>query len=528
NYKDKDATVKIADTLDPNVELVEDGTTPEFIKSGRTLTWEIPTAVGETAKVTLVVKVLDGAVEMHKIDNQAKASVGINNVYDAEQWTNEEENPLTEPPVKKETQTAGEEAVLSETVEGGASEDGKDLEIYGVVKPGDLVTYEISQENYKDKDATVKIVDTLDPNVELVTDGTTEGYTQSGRTLTWELPTAVGETAKVTLVVRVLESALEVYKIGNQAKASVGIDNVYDTEQWTDEEENPLTEPPVKKETLTAGEEAVLSECYRDALALAVSLRQKAVSIPLLGTGESGFPEDRALKIACKAVSEALSTAPSDLDVFLCLEGRGSIPPAWAEELRERFGAPEEKPEENVCDQEISLECLKAERKIEPILPDRVENLARFDQSFSGAYASRPAVSGPPRRSSGFRRDESEITDWLNRREDSFSVMLTRLIDEKKMTDVECYKKANVSRKTFSKIRNEKGYRPSKNTVLSFAIALELDMEETESLLRTVGFALSRSETADRIVEFFIRNRNFDIYEINAALYSYGEECLGC
>ena len=277
-----------------------------------------------------------------------------------------------------------------------------------------------------------------------------------------------------------------------------------------------------------AGEEAALSECYRDALALAVSLRQKAVSIPLLGTGDFGFPEDRALKIACEAVSEALSTAESDLDVFLCLEGKGSIPSAWAEKLQEKFGAPGEEPDESVCDLEITQECRKAEPKIEAIIPEQIKNPALFDRSFSGAYAARPAASGPSRRSGGLRRNESEMAEWLSRREDSFSVMLPRLIDERKMTDVECYKKANVSRKTFSKIRNEKGYRPSKNTVLSFAIALELDLEETESLLRTVGFALSRSETADRIVEFFIRNRNFDIYEINAALFQYGEECLGC
>ena len=114
------------------------------------------------------------------------------------------------------------------------------------MKPGDLVTYEISQENYKTKQATVKISDTLDPNVELVEDQTTPGFRKSGRTLTWELPTAAGDAAKVILVVRVLDSALEVYRIGNQAKASVGINNVYDTDQWTNEEENPLTEPPVK------------------------------------------------------------------------------------------------------------------------------------------------------------------------------------------------------------------------------------------------------------------------------------------
>ena len=96
------------------------------------------------------------------------------------------------------------------------------------------------------------------------------------------------------------------------------------------------------------------------------------------------------------------------------------------------------------------------------------------------------------------------------------------------MTDVQCYKKANVGRKTFYKINNDPKYRPSKQTVIAFAIALELTLEETERLLRTVGFSLSHSNKFDLIVEFFITNGIYDVFEINAALYKYDQVCLGC
>ena len=103
-----------------------------------------------------------------------------------------------------------------------------------------------------------------------------------------------------------------------------------------------------------------------------------------------------------------------------------------------------------------------------------------------------------------------------------------KLIDKKGMSDVECYKKANVTRKTFWKINNSASYKPSKQTVLAFAVALELSMDETEQLLRSAGFSLSHNNTFDLIVEFYITNGIYDIFEINSALYRYDQLCLGC
>ncbi|MBQ1847522.1 MAG: hypothetical protein II135_05905 [Clostridia bacterium] len=156
--------------------------------------------------------------------------------------------------------------------------------------------------------------------------------------------------------------------------------------------------------------------------------------------------------------------------------------------------------QQTVC---MAVVCEAADHKAPKMRAEK--NAARF-------FGSAPAQS---------------LQERLEQTDESFTEMLLRKIDEKKMTDAQCYKKAGVDRKLFSKIRSDRLYRPRKSTVLSFAVALGLSIDETKEMLTKAGFAFSHSSKFDIIVEYFIINGIYDLFAINEALEHFDQPLLG-
>lgn len=248
------------------------------------------------------------------------------------------------------------------------------------------------------------------------------------------------------------------------------------------------------------GEADILAACYRNALALALQKRCKSVAFPLISTGTYGFPKDLALQVAIREIGAFLLA--HDMQVYLVVFNREAF------QLSEKlFSSVQSFIDENyVAEQE------EKERTYQNM------PLASRDYSLGAPL---------PKRSAAEVREES-LEDMLEHLDAGFSETLLQLIDRTGRKDSEIYKKANVDRKLFSKIRNNPGYRPSKTTAVAFAMALELDLDETQSLIGRAGYTLTHSSLFDIIVEYFIREKNYDINELNTVLFRYDQSLIGC
>jgi O-acetyl-ADP-ribose deacetylase (regulator of RNase III) len=258
-----------------------------------------------------------------------------------------------------------------------------------------------------------------------------------------------------------------------------------------------------------ANEAKLLHRAYTSSLQLALEQDCKTIAFPLISSGIYGYPKDQALKIAVAAISEFL--LEHELLVYLVVFDKKAF--AFSEKL---FADIKKYLDDHYVDEHPVYE-----RNIE-FEPDLSKyNRVRMTTPQEKLAESQPFMPAP---AVAIKRS---LEDLLEQRDDSFSEMLLRLIDQKGMTDVETYKKANIDRKLFSKIRSKKDYNPSKATAIAFAIALELNLDETHDLLGRAGYALSHSNTFDLIIEYFINGENYDIYEINEALFAFDQALLG-
>lgn len=272
------------------------------------------------------------------------------------------------------------------------------------------------------------------------------------------------------------------------------------------------------------GEHEKLVSCYRNSLKLAAEHDCESVAFPLISSGIYGYPKAEALRTAVDTCAEFLAENGSAMTVYIVIFDKKSlnigeslfsdiksfIDENYVEEAQKRDVRRsvrlESEPRENKFFKSKKLKAAFEKT-------DREES---FDES--EAFLAAPAMSVSPQMS---------LEEALNNLDESFSEMLLRLIDERGLTDPQVYKKANIDRKLFSKIRSDKNYRPKKTTVVAFAVALELGLSETRELLGAAGFALSRSSKFDVIIEYFITNKSYDIYEINEALFTFDQVLLG-
>ena len=247
------------------------------------------------------------------------------------------------------------------------------------------------------------------------------------------------------------------------------------------------------------GERALLASAYRASLELALANQCETVAFPLISAGAYGYPKDQALRVAADTIGDFLLS--HDMTVYLVIFDRASY--TIGGKLFADIAA--------YIDGRYAAERTDSRG-------ERRRRALSFASAHAEAAPGAPAPCAAP---------PGSLDEALSRLDESFSQMLLRKIDEAGITDAQCYKKANIDRKLFSKIRSDVHYKPSKPTAMAFAVALELPLEEAREMLAKAGFAFSHASRFDIIVEYFIAHGNYNIFEINEALFAFDQSLLG-
>ena len=256
------------------------------------------------------------------------------------------------------------------------------------------------------------------------------------------------------------------------------------------------------------GERETLAKCYSASLALAKELGCESVAFPLMATGTYGFPKDEALRIAVSEISSFL--LENEMEVILVVYNKEAF-----ELSGKLFSDVKSYIEENeVIPEEARFGRLE-DMEMDMGQPEEAVKLGKAQDIECDEAA--PSFGLP----------DDNLEERLSHMDKTFQQYLFMLIDRRGLTDPEVYKKANIDRKLFSKIRNNVNYMPSKKTVFALAIALELNLDEVKDLLLRAGFAFSPSSRFDLIVKYFIETGNCNINEINTVLFEYDQPLLG-
>ena len=251
-------------------------------------------------------------------------------------------------------------------------------------------------------------------------------------------------------------------------------------------------------------ERELLESCYRTSLDLAKQHECESVAFPLISSGIYGYPKDQALKVAVDTIGTFL--LENDMIVYLVIFDRQTY------QIGGKLFA--------------DIAAYIDDRYVEEHTDSRAEQRRRFEVLSEESCFEAASAQLPPETICKSCSSQS-LEEALGQMDESFSEMLLRKIDESGMTDAQCYKKANIDRKLFSKIRSDKFYKPSKPTVLAFALALELPLAQMQEMLGKAGFTLSHSSKFDIIVEYFIERGNYNVHEINEALFAFDQSLIG-
>lgn len=287
-----------------------------------------------------------------------------------------------------------------------------------------------------------------------------------------------------------------------------------------------------------SGEAEILAQAYRSSLALAAAHSLKSISFPLISSGIYGYPKNQAIQIAIGAIRDFLAEE-EDLEVFLVLHDRDSIQASRKidPELTEyiRFNYEGEESFSQLFQQEIArAEAMGAE--IWNMLPEETEAgpLIYRDMSQAPSRKSsfrrsqeekfRKKMELPP--SHSMKREYASLDDVLQMPKLTFTEALLKHMDTRGLRDPEVYHRANLDRKLFNKIVNNKGYQPNRRTAMAICVGLQLDLEAAEELLRKAGFAFSDASIADLVYRYNIQKGQYDIIEIECQIYDIQQEAI--